>query len=168
MESAYVEATRLPPWERVSPEREKVNAGSPPFRRAGMLACAGCRRGSTAENVSLVLFGQFSRFARKHPLGTVVPHSSAARLALGLRPTEMPEGHKVQGLPMRTYPAKRVEMIVSAASNLTKKDRCNPNLFFLADNADSRRSRNKYNIYPRPSASSAIDDDSPYLLIWLT
>ena len=115
----------------------------------------------------LSLFGQFSRFARKHPLGTAVPHSSAARHARGLRPIEMPEGHKVQGLPIRTYRAKRVEMIVSVASNLTKKDRCNPNLFFLADNADLRRSRNKYNIYPRSSASSAKDDDSPYLLIWL-
>ena len=32
---------RLPPWERVSPEREKVNAGSPPFRRAGREAALG-------------------------------------------------------------------------------------------------------------------------------
>lgn len=29
-------------------------------------------------------------------------------------PTEMPEGHQVQGLPMRIYPAKRVAMTFRA------------------------------------------------------
>ena len=40
--NSYHNATkRLHPWERVSPEREKVNAGSPPFRRAGREAALG-------------------------------------------------------------------------------------------------------------------------------
>ena len=37
------------------------------------------------QMIGLTVFGQFSRFARKHPFGTAVPHSSAARHARGLQ-----------------------------------------------------------------------------------